>query len=94
MGSRNFWIEDLIADGPTDEDFRPLSVSIAGKERLRSWLEKRVAQVTDTMLDAFMREIEQNAADGCDPQCELPGRMNDLRPNCPEIFCLPIDLME
>ena len=94
MGSRHFWIEDRIVDGPTDEDFRPLTVSRAGRERLRAWLDKRVVEVTASMLDAFMGEIERNAVDGYEPQCELPGHMNDLRPTCPEVFYLPIEFME
>ena len=65
-------------------------VNPVGMQLLRDWLSDLMAdEPTQRCIESFAQEVERNAEDGCEPQCELPGRMNDRYPGQPEIFYMP-----
>lgn len=78
------------------EKFLRCRVNRHGMMLLREWLEPRLlvdddGPITQSMLNAWADEIEQNASDGYEPQCEIKPWQNTL--GIVEIFYMPAEGM-
>jgi ATP-dependent helicase YprA (DUF1998 family) len=103
MGSRHFvqdlspaWqqaaLEQYIEREKAADEYARTSVNKRGMQLLREWLEPRLlvendGPITQSMLNAWADEIEQNMRDGYEPQCELRAHQNDW--GVTEIFYMP-----
>jgi len=103
MGSRHFvqdlspaWqqaaLEQYIEREKAADEYARTSVNKRGMQLLREWLEPRLlvendGPITQSMLNAWADEIEQNMRDGYEPQCEIKPWQNTL--GIAQIFYMP-----